>query len=162
MPRFDRLLGISEGLGHPVVHAEIEIGHDEDRRLQLLGEIEGRLRHLEALLHAAGEQHDVLGVAVREEGDGEQVALLVARGHPGGGADALDVEDDAGQLGEVAEAGELRHQRDAGAGGRGHGARAGPACAEHHADGGQFVFRLNDGEGGLAVLLRRDTSSRSR
>ena len=70
------------------------------------------------------------------------------------GPGALHVEDDAGNLGEVAEAGELGHQRDAGAGGRGHGARAGPACAEHHADGGQLVLGLDHGKGGLA--FRRD------
>ncbi len=59
-----------------------------------------------------------------------------------------------GNLGVVAEAGELRHQRNAGARSRCHGARARPACAKHHADGGQFVFRLHDGEGRLA--FRRD------
>ena len=73
-----------------------------------------------------------------------------ARGQAGGGADALHVEDHRGNLGVVAQADELRHQRDARAGGGGHGARARPAGAERHADGGQFVFRLHDGVGGLA------------
>ena len=63
-----RLLGILERLRHPVVHAEIEIGHDEHRRLQLLGEIERLARHAEALGHAARKQHGMLGVAVRELG----------------------------------------------------------------------------------------------
>ena len=40
-------------------------------------------------------------------------ACAVRVGKPGGGADALDVEDDAGQLGEIAEPGKLRHQRNA-------------------------------------------------
>ena len=105
---------------------------------------------VEALLHRAGQQHDVLGVAVGEECGGEQVGLRGARGHAGRGAGALHVEDDAGDLGEVAEAGELGHERNAGTGGGGHGARARPAGAEHHADGGEFVFGLDHGEGGFA------------
>ena len=36
----DRLGRILERIGHPVVHAEVEIAQDEDRRLELLGEIE--------------------------------------------------------------------------------------------------------------------------
>ena len=52
------------------------------------------------------------------------VALRGARRKAGGRADALDVPDHAGNLNVVSEAGELRHQRDARAGGGGHGARA--------------------------------------
>ena len=147
----DRRSGIFEGIGHPVVHAEIEIGHDEDQRLELLGQIERFRRHAEALGHGAGKQHDVLGVAVREERGRENVALRRARGQAGGRADALDVPDDAGDFDVVGESGELRHQRDAGAGGRGHAARARPAGADDHADRGQFVFGLHDGEGRFAV-----------
>ena len=32
----------------------------------------------------------------------------------------------------------------------GHGASASPACAEHHADGGELIFGLHNGKGGLA------------
>ena len=78
------------------------------------------------------------------------------------GPDALDVEDHAGHLGVVAQAGKLRHQRDARPGGRGHGARARPACAQHHADRGQLVFRLHHGEGRLAVRLDAVLASRNR
>ena len=58
---------------------------------------------------------------------------------------------DGGNLGVIGEAEEFLHQRDAGAGRRGEGARAVPAGADHHADGGDLVFRLHDGE---FVLLR--------
>src|SRR5690606_10107285 len=34
-----------EGIGYPVVHADVEIGHDHDRRLQKLREIEGIRAH---------------------------------------------------------------------------------------------------------------------
>ena len=64
---------------------------------------------------------DVLGVAMREEGNGKQIALLVARGHAGGRAGTLHVEDDAGKFGIIAEAGELRHEGDSRTGGSGHG-----------------------------------------
>ena len=115
-----------------------------------LGEIEGLDGHGEAFLGRAREEHGVLGVAVREDGGGQDVALLRARGQAGGGADALHVEDHRGDFGVVAQADEFRHQRDAGTGGGGHGARARPAGAERHADGSQFVFGLHDGVGGLA------------
>ncbi len=147
------LVRIGERVGHPVVHAEVEVGEDEDRGLQLLGEIEGGAGELVALHDTAGQKHDVLRVAVREDGDGEQIGLRGARGQASGGADALDIKDDAGELSEVAEAGELGHERDAGAGGGGHGAGACPAGAEDHANRGEFVFRLDDGETGFAVGL---------
>ena len=147
----DRRGRIFERIGHPVVHAEIEIGHDEDQRLELLGQIEGLGRHGEALFHGAGKQHDVLRIAVRKECGRKNVALRSARGQAGGGTDALNVPDDAGNFNVIRESGELRHQRDARSGGRGHAARARPACADDHADGGQFIFRLHDGEGRFAV-----------
>src|SRR6202044_3440333 len=60
---------------------------------------------------------------------------------------------DAGDFGEVAEASELRHKRDAGAGGCGHGTGTCPSCAENHADGGELVLRLDNGETGFAIFL---------
>ena len=52
----DRLLRIFERIGHPVVHAEIEIGHDEDQRLKLLGQIEGVSR---AMLKHSSAEHGI-------------------------------------------------------------------------------------------------------
>jgi hypothetical protein len=71
-------------------------------------------------------------------------------GRPVEGPDALHVEDHRGNFGVIAQADEFGHQRDAGTGGGGHGARARPSGAERHADGSQFVFGLHDGVGGLA------------
>ena len=81
--------------------------------------------------------------------DGD-VPLRGARRQPGGRPDALDVEDHARHFGVVGQAGELAHQRDARARGRGHRARAGPAGAEHHADRGDLVLGLDDRVGRLA------------
>jgi hypothetical protein len=67
LPRSMGFSGYSNGVGHPVVHAQVEVGHDEDRRLELLGQVEGLDRHGEALFGRAREEHGVLGVAVREQ-----------------------------------------------------------------------------------------------
>ena len=92
-----------------------------------------------------GKQQHVLGVAVRGIGAGDDVALLRARRHAGRGAGALHVEDHRRNFGEIGEPDELLHQRNAGAGGRGEGARAVPAGADHHADRGELVLGLDDG-----------------
>ena len=55
-----------------------------------------------------------------------------------------------GNLGVVAQPGELRHKRNARTRSRCHRARTRPSCAQHHADGGQLVFGLHDRESGLA------------
>ncbi len=133
-----------EWRAEPLVHADIEIEQHENRRLQALREIERGDRHLEALVRVLGKQQHVLGVAVRGIGAGEHVGLLRARRHAGGRAAALHVEDHRRDLGEIAEADEFLHQRDAGPRGRGEGARAVPAGADHHADRGELVLRLDD------------------
>ena len=70
--------------------------------------------NVEALVRVLGEQQHVLGVAVRGVARGPQdVRLLRARRHAGRGAAALHVDDGDRDFGEVGEADELRHQRDA-------------------------------------------------
>ena len=141
-----------ERIGHPVVHADIEVGHDDDRRLQALGKIERLRAHREALGRVGGEQQHVLGVAVRGVGAGDDVGLLGARRHARGGAAALDVEQHHRHLGEVGKPEELAHQRDAGAGGGRERARAVPPAADGDADGGQLVLGLHDAEQAPPVL----------
>ena len=87
------------------------------------------------------------------------IALLRAGRHAGRGAGALHVEDHRRDFGEIGEPQEFLHQRDAGAGGRGEGARAVPGGADHHADGGELVLGLDDRVFGLAV--RRDAQLRA-
>ena len=141
-----------ERLRHPVVHADVEVGHDDDGRLQALGEVEGLRAHREAFRRVGGEQQHVLGVAVRGVGAGDDVGLLRARRHARRGAAALDVEQHHRHLGEVGEPQELAHQRDAGAGGGRERARAVPAAADGDADGRQLVLRLHDAEQPPPVL----------
>ncbi len=70
---------------------------------------------LEALGRILREQQHVLGVAVRGIGAGQDVGLLRARRHAGRRPAALHVEDHRRDFGEIGEAEELLHQRDAGA-----------------------------------------------
>ena len=109
-----------------MIHADIEIEHHKDGGLQPLGEIERLRRELERFRRVFREQQDVLGVAVRSIGAGDDVALLGARRHAGRWTGALHVHDHGGNFGEIRQADEFRHQRDAGAGSCGEGARAVP------------------------------------
>ena len=72
-------------------------------------------------------------------------------GKSSGRANPLDVPDDARNLDVIAKTRELGHERNARACGGGHGARSRPSCAQNHADGGEFVFCLHDGEGRFAI-----------
>ena len=112
----DRLGRIVEGVRHPRVHAQVEVRHHEDRRLHVLGEVERVHRHRVALGDRAGQQQRVLGVAVRQEGRGQDVLLTGPGRETGGWPAPLDVEDHGRDFGVVAKAGELRHQRNAGTG----------------------------------------------
>ncbi len=146
-----RLLRILEWLRHPVVHAQIEIGHHEHRRLQLLGEIEGVARHAETFGNTARQQHRMSRVSMRKPGHEVDVALRSSRRQSGRRANPLDVPDDAGNLHVIAQSRELRHQRNAWSGGGGHRTRSRPARAQNHADRSQLVFRLHDGEACFAI-----------
>ena len=92
----------------------------------------------------------MLGVAVRRVGARQHIGLLRARGHAGGGAAALYVDQHHGDFREVGEADEFVHQRNAGAGGGGERTRAVPARTDGDAHRGEFVFALNDGVARLA------------
>ena len=126
------------------IHADVEIEHDEDRRLQPIGEIEGERAELEGFAWPFGQQQHVLGVAVRGEGARQDVRLLRARRHAGRRAAALHVEDDERDLGEIGEAEKFLHQRNARARRGREGARAIPARADRHADRRDLVLGLND------------------
>ncbi len=124
-----------------MVHADIEIEHQEDHGLQPLGEIEGGRRELESFRRVFWKQQHVLGVAVRGIGAGDDVALLGPRRHARGGTGALHVHDHGRDFREIGQPDELRHQRDAGAGGRGEGARPVPGRADDDADRGEFFLQ---------------------
>ena len=60
----DWLGGVQERIGHPVVHTQIEVDHDEDRGLELLRQIERFDGHAEGFFGRMGKQHGVFGIAV--------------------------------------------------------------------------------------------------
>ena len=142
----------SERFAQALVHANVEIGHHKNRGLQAVCQIERRGRMLKAFVWILREQQHVLGVAMRRVGARDQVGLLGSRGHAGGWSTALHVDDGDRNFSEVRETDELGHQRNAGARRCGEGARAIPASTHHHADGGELVLSLHDGE----VVLPRD------
>ena len=88
----------------------------------------------------------MLGIAVAGIGRNQNVRLLRARRHSGGRPAALHVEDHGGNFSEIGKAQKFLHQRNARTRRCGEGARAVPCCADDHADGGDFVLRLDDGE----------------
>ena len=104
----------------------------------------------------------MFGVAVRQECGGKNVALRGAGGQSSRRADALDIPDYARNFRVVRKARELGHQRDTRPGGRGHGACSSPSGADDHADRGQFVFGLDDGERGLAISADAKVASNIR
>ena len=87
----------------------------------------------------------MFGVAMRRIRERHQVGLLRARGHPGGGAAPLDIEEHRGDIGVVRESDELLHERDAGARRVGEGTGTRPAGTDDDAGGGQFIFGLQNG-----------------
>ena len=87
----------------------------------------------------------MFGVAVGGMGAGEQVRLLGAGGHAGGRPHPLHIDEHRRNFGEVGQAKQLGHQRDARARGGGEGAGPVPRGADDDADGRQFVLGLDDG-----------------
>ena len=74
----------------------------------------------------------------------EEVGLLDVGRHAGGGAAALDVDDDEGHLGHGGPAEGFHFQREAGAGAAGDGEMAGVGKSEGRGDGGDLVFALDE------------------
>ena len=144
-----RFLRILEPVGGPDVHADVQVAQDHDQGLEPFGQIESRVAELEALGGVGREEQGIARVAVAQVVRRQNVSLAGTRRQAGAGPDALDVPDHRRHLGEVGQPGELGHQIEAGARGAGHGARARPAGADHHADGRQLIFGLDHREGRL-------------
>src|SRR5580704_5438768 len=145
------LVGIYKRVRHPVVHAEIEIGHDEYRALQLFGQVEGSARHREALGRGTGQKHGMLRISVRQLGDEADVALRGSRRQAGGGSYALNVPNHRRQLDVIAQAGELCHERNSGSSRGGHRACTSPSSAQNHADSGEFILGLDNSKSSFAI-----------
>src|SRR5947207_8904072 len=93
----------------------------------------------------------MFSVAMGKEGALEDVTLHGACGQSGGRPHALNVEDYSWNLRIISQAHKLSHERDARSGSGSHRTGPRPSGAKDHAGGGQFIFGLHHGKGGLAV-----------
>lgn len=84
------------------------IGEDDDRGGVFTGDAAGFEGGVEAVLDIAGGEDDAGGVAVGAVDGLHEVGLLHAGGHAGGGAAALDVDDDEGEFGHAGRSRGLR------------------------------------------------------
>ena len=134
----------AERFAEPVVHADVQVQHDEDRGLQPIGQIKSLGAHFEALAWVFRKQQHVFGVAVRSVSTAQQVRLLRSGRHAGGRTAALHVKDDRWNFSKVGEAQRFLHQRDARPGGCGKRARAIPGRADDHSNRGELVLCLHD------------------
>src|SRR5450759_630574 len=92
------------------------------------------------------------GVSVAEQRGRKNVSLAGACWEPGGWTETLNVPDYGGDLGEVCEADQLRHQGNSRPRGRSHRSCAGPACADDHTKSGELILGLYDGKRRLSGL----------
>ena len=96
-----------------VVHTEIEVGHDDDGRLEAFGQIESIGGHLETLFWGSRKEQRMFRITMRSISREQNVRLLRPRRHSGRRAGALNVDKHRRNLGEIAEAKELVHQGNA-------------------------------------------------
>ena len=71
----------SEARHHPIVHADIEIGHQKYRSLKAFREVERLRGELEAFSRIRRKQQNMFGIAMGGVGSFHQIALLSARRH---------------------------------------------------------------------------------
>ena len=77
---------------HVVIHAQIEIGHENNGGLQPLCQVKGQCTEIEALPRRGREQQHLFGITVRGISGGQYVGLLRAGRHAGGRPGSLHVE----------------------------------------------------------------------
>ena len=109
-----------------------------------LGQIEGFHRHAEDVLDGGCREGDDGVVAMGPPARLHHVALGAFRGQARGGAAALHIDDNAGDLGHDGVAQGLLLQGKAGAGRGCHGFGAGQGGAADGAHGGNLVFHLHE------------------
>src|SRR3990172_3879738 len=128
----DRLRAVGERL----------VGEEDHRALVFLRQSEREDADPEAVLHGGRRQDDARQVSVTTVEGVEEVALLKLGGHAGAGSGALGVNDDDRDLRHGGQPQQLRHQGEAGPGGRGHRLRAGVSGADDGGDRRHLVLRL--------------------
>jgi hypothetical protein len=88
LPAVDRDRAQVERGSRAAVVRQIGVAEDDDRRLELVGEVEGLPREVERLRGVAGREDDPRELALRRVQDVAQVGLLGPRGQSGRGGPA--------------------------------------------------------------------------
>ena len=148
------LVGVGESAAGPTIHAQVEVAHTEDGRLESLGVVEGAPSVLEALFNGARDEHDVLCIAVAALVEHGNVGLLRPCRQTRRRANPDHVPKHGGDFCKVGQSDEFLHQRNARPGGGGHASTTGPTGTQDHACCRQFIFGLNHGHVGVSFVVR--------
>ena len=89
--------------------------------MELVGDIHGANRQIEASRHGLRGENDARNFAMRSINGQVQIRLFLLGGHSRGRPRALDVNHDDGDFGHSSEAQELNHERKPGTARRRHG-----------------------------------------
>src|SRR6266850_7045774 len=108
-PAIESLLWIFEWIGHPVIHAQIEVAHHENRRLESFRKVKRLVTHVETLGDARRQQHDVFCVTMRSINQGQNVGLLGPGRQTCAWPNARDIEDYGWNLGVISKPDEFLH-----------------------------------------------------
>src|SRR5689334_6588284 len=92
-----------------MIHANVEVEHDEDWRLQPVREVKGLRTEGERLRRIFRKEQHVLGIAVRGVSAGHDVTLLRTCRHARGRTGPLDVEEDGWNFSKIGKADKLLH-----------------------------------------------------
>ena len=143
-------VGQLDGLHHLAEHAVTE---DHNGRTVLVGDVERGEREVAHLLHGRGCEDDDVEVAVAGCARRLPVIRLGRLDAAEAGATALNVDDDARQIGTRHVGDALALERDAGRRRGRHDARARSRSAVDHVDRGDLAFSLKVGPSDLGHAL---------
>ncbi len=133
---------------------EVAVGQHEDGRAVLGGDAARLVGGVEAVARRGGREHRKRGLAIAAVDGLQEVALLRLRGQAGGGAAALHVDHDEGQLRHHPEADCLRLEGHARAGSGAHAEVAPEAGAERRGGGRDLVLGLEGDDAKVLVLAQ--------
>ena len=152
----DLLFGEGDRLHHLAEHP---VRKDHRGHAVAVGEVERVKHHVDHLLDGGGGEDEHMQVAVAGGAGGLPVVGLGGLDAAEPRASALDVDDQAGQVGARQVGDPLRFEGDARGGGGGHGAHARGGRAVDHVDRGDLRLRLHICTADLGHLfghIRRD------
>ena len=127
-----------------LAHAELQVGKDDDRSLELFSKVEGFLGDVVAVFDRSGRKDDLFRITMAGADRVADVALFHLGRHARGRAGTHDVDDDDRDLCGRCHGDRLCHQGEPWAGGRSEGTNACIAAAHRHHAGRELIFGLYD------------------